>query len=324
MLIDNIFALPPREFEPAALRLFRMQYEGCAAYRRYVQALQMQPEEVDSIAKIPFLPVSFFKTDRVIMDGLQAQAVFESSGTTGADVSRHYVADIALYNEALRRGFERFYGSLSQYCILALLPHYLERSHSSLAHMAAQWIKESAHPDCGFFLHNTDELYLRLQKLQARRQPAILIGVTFALLDFAERYSINFPELIVMETGGMKNRRQETTRPLVHRALQGAFGGQPIHSEYGMTELLSQAYSAGGGVFYAPSWVRALIYDPHNPLALLPAGCRGGINIIDLAGQHSCAFIQTQDMGVAHPDGSFEVLGRLPDTPLRGCNMLME
>jgi phenylacetate-coenzyme A ligase PaaK-like adenylate-forming protein len=323
MLIDNIFSLSPNEFADAALRLFHIQYDGCHTYRRFVDALQIDPQTVDSVHKIPFLPVSFFKNNAIITGDAVPQMVFESSGTSGADTSKHYLADVALYEKSLRYGFEYFYGAMPQYCIVALLPHYLERQHSSLVYMVQQWMAASAHPACGFFLNNTDELCRRLQDLQTQHQPTILIGVTFALLDFAERYTINFPELIVMETGGMKSRRRETTRMAVHQKLQSAFGGAPIHSEYGMTELLSQAYSAGNGIFYTPPWMRVQIYDMYNPLAAAPAGNKGGINVIDLAGQYSCAFIQTEDMGRLLPDGGFEVQGRLPNTILRGCNMLI-
>jgi phenylacetate-coenzyme A ligase PaaK-like adenylate-forming protein len=324
-LTNNIFSITgAAEFEQIALQVFCSQLVDCKPYRKFVECLQVNVAEVDSLEKIPFLPISFFKTDRVATSNMPPQLVFESSGTTGAETSKHYVADIRLYKQSLMKGFEKFYGASSQYCVLALLPHYLERQHSSLVYMVQQWIAASGHPCSGFFLHNTDELQQRLQTLQTQHQPTILIGVSFALLDFAEKYALNFPELIVMETGGMKGQHKEIARSELHKKLCQSFGVPKIHSEYGMTELLSQAYSAGNGVFYTPPWMKIIICDRYNPLSLLPAGIAGRINVIDLANRDSCSFVQTDDIGKLLPDGGFEVLGRCGNSPLRGCNLLLE
>jgi phenylacetate-coenzyme A ligase PaaK-like adenylate-forming protein len=321
----DIFTLRNEEFEDAAIRLFRMQYRDCAIYHRYVQALQIDVDSVDKVEKIPMLPISFFKTDKVISGCDEYQMVFESSGTTSDNSSKHYVTNLKLYEQSLTCGFHNVYGRFSDYCILALLPHYLERQNSSLVYMVRQWVSACGHSDSGFFLHNTDELYRRLCSLRSVHQPTILIGVTFALLDFAERYEINnFPELIVMETGGMKGRGIEINRKDVHRNLRCSFGSSQIHSEYGMTELLSQAYSKSDGRFYAPAWMKIFIYDSMSPLSYLPSGKRGGIAVVDLANRYSCGFVLTEDEGILYSDGSFEVLGRLPSAPLRGCSMLIE
>ncbi|GHT10247.1 acyltransferase [Bacteroidia bacterium] len=322
---QSIFSIAnAEEFERIALYLFRQQMADCEPYSRFVHALGVVESEVDSVEKIPFLPISFFKTDKIIAGNQPSQIAFTSSGTTGANTSTHYLADVALYEQSLQKGFEQFYGNLAQYCILALLPHYLERTGSSLVYMVQQWMAAGKHPCNGFFLHNTDALLQTLQTLQTQQQPTILIGVSFALLDFVQKNSLHFPQLIVMETGGMKGKHKEIARAQLHQTLCKSFGVPTIHSEYGMTELLSQAYSAGNGVFLTPPWMRIVIRDPYNPLRLQTAGKSGGINVIDLANWHSCAFIATQDRGKCLPNGGFEVLGRLANTPLRGCNMLIE
>jgi phenylacetate-coenzyme A ligase PaaK-like adenylate-forming protein len=245
-----------------------------------------------------------------------------SSGTTGAETSRHHITDVRLYEESFLRGFERVYGAPQKYCILALLPGYAERQGSSLAYMVERLVEQSAHPQGGFFLHSYEALAARLALLQRRRQPAILIGVSFALLELAERYTFRFPELIVMETGGMKGRRRELPREELHQILCSSFGVDAIHSEYGMTELLSQVYSSGGGRFFSPPWMRVTLRDLHNPFAPAAAATSGGVNVIDLANQNSCSFIETQDLGRVSANGSFEVLGRIDHSLARGCNML--
>ncbi|MDR0414958.1 MAG: acyltransferase [Prevotellaceae bacterium] len=311
------------DFERQSLDAFHRQAQACEPYGRYLSYIGVRAGDVDSAAQIPFLPVELFKTERVTCGDAAAQATFVSSGTTGAETSRHYVSDVRLYEESFLRGFEHFYGAPQKYCILALLPGYAERQGSSLVYMVERLVKESAHPQGGFFLHNHGELAARLELLQRRQQPTILIGVSFALLDLAERYSLRFPNLIVMETGGMKGRRRELPREELHRILCAGFGVEAVHSEYGMTELLSQAYSSGGGRFFAPPWMRITLRDLHCPFSPAAAGDSGGVNVTDLANQNSCSFIETQDLGRVNADGSFEVLGRIDHSLARGCNMLV-
>ncbi|MDR0712490.1 MAG: acyltransferase [Prevotellaceae bacterium] len=311
------------QFEQACLSAFYRQAQACAPYCRYLSYLGVQAGEVKRAAQIPFLPIEFFKTERVICENTKEQITFTSSGTTGAETSRHYVADVRLYEESFLRGFEHFYGAPQKYCILALLPGYAERQGSSLAYMVERLVRESAHPLGGFFLRSYDELAERLERLQQQQQQVILIGVSFALLDLAERYQFRFPNLIVMETGGMKGQRRELPREELHRSLCSSFGVEVIHSEYGMTELLSQAYSLGGGRFSTPPWMRVTLRDLHDPFAPAAAAASGGINVIDLANRHSCSFIETQDLGRMNDDGAFEVLGRIDHAIARGCNMLI-
>lgn len=311
------------EFEQASLSTFYRQAEACEPYRRYLSYIGVRAEEVSCAAQIPFLPIEFFKTERVVCGSAAAQVTFTSSGTTGAETSRHYVADVLLYEESFLRGFERFYGAPQKYCILALLPGYAERQGSSLVYMVERLVRQSAHPLGGFFLRSYDALAERLALLHRQRQPAMLIGVSFALLDLAEQRQLRFPSLTVMETGGMKGRRRELPREELHRMLCRSFGVEAIHSEYGMTELLSQAYSSGGGRFAAPPWMRVALRDLHNPFAAAAPNAAGGINIIDLANQNSCSFIETQDLGKMNADGAFEVLGRIDHAIARGCNMLI-
>lgn len=313
-----------QEFINAALQAFRFQAVNCDVYRQFIEGLNIQPSEVDSLDKIPFLPVSFFKSHKVISSPAPAEVTFTSSGTTGMITSSHDVTDVSWYRESFRRAFRLFYGDISNYCVLALLPSYLEREGSSLIYMAQDMITASQNPDSGFYLYNHANLYAQLKRQQENRQPTILIGVTFALLDFIEQYAINFPELIVMETGGMKGRRKEMIREELHHLLCKGFGVNAIHSEYGMTELLSQAYSKGNGLFNSPLWLRILTRDTNDPLSLTHSGRTGGINIIDLANINSCCFIATQDLGRVASNGSFEVLGRFDYSDIRGCNLLVQ
>lgn len=252
------------------------------------------------------------------------QVVFTSSGTTGMVQSRHPVSDITLYEKSFTCGFEHFYGKAEDYVILALLPSYLEREGSSLIYMVDSLIKQSNDESSGYFLYNHAELFDTLQRLQHKKKKVLLIGVTYALLDFAEAYSLNFPDLIVMETGGMKGKRRELIRAELHNILTAAFGVTSIHSEYGMTELLSQAYSSGGGIFRCPPWMKIQIRDMNDPLSQMENGYTGGVNIIDLANRYSCSFIATQDLGKAYSDGSFEILGRFDNSDIRGCNLLVQ
>jgi hypothetical protein len=278
---------------------------------------------VDTLTQIPYLPISFFKTHAVLSSKDKPEIIFSSSGTTGMVQSRHLVTDVGLYEQSFNKAFEQFYGQVENTCLLALLPSYLERDGSSLIYMVDALLKQSKHHHSGYFLHNHEDLYNKLQKLKAAGQKTILIGVTYALLDFIEKYQVNFPELIVMETGGMKGKRKEMVREELHQLLTAGFGVSTIHSEYGMTELLSQAYSYGSGVFNCPPWMKICLRDTNDPLSPAPDNKTGGINIIDLANLNSCSFIATQDLGRIFQDGSFEVLGRFDNADIRGCNLLV-
>lgn len=311
------------EFENLALEVFHFQYENVTVYRTYVDLLKIDPNRVSRIDQIPFLPIQFFKNRQIIANGLAPEIEFTSSGTTGSETSRHLVAKSELYRQSYTNGFRYFYGDEQQYCILALLPAYLERTGSSLVYMVDGLIRQSANPNGGFYLNQFDELAEKLTKLDSSGQKCLLIGVSFALLDLAERHKFNLKNTIVMETGGMKGRRKEMVRDELHGILTSAFGFNSIHSEYGMTELLSQAYSKGKGIFRCPPWMRVLIRETNDPLTIAPVGSTGGINIIDLANLYSCAFIQTQDLGRLHSNGTFEVLGRMDSAPIRGCNLLI-
>lgn len=311
------------EFTATALQVFRYQAAHNPVYRTFIAGLNIDPIAVSSVAQIPFMPVEFFKSHPVITGTDSAEVVFTSSGTTGMITSSHTLTDISWYVDSFRKAFDLFYGDVTNYTVLALLPAYLEREGSSLIYMAQDLIAQSNNPDSGFFLYNHQQLYDNLQKQKAAGQPTILIGVTFALLDFVEQYQIDFPELIVMETGGMKGRRKEMIREELHATLCAGFGVAKIHSEYGMTELLSQAYSKGDGIFNCPPWMKIIARDTNDPLTLVGTGKTGGINIIDLANINSCSFIATQDLGRVYGDGSFEVLGRFDNSDIRGCNLLI-
>ncbi len=310
------------DFENEALKLFRHQAKNVAVYSRFLQLLKVDTNAIQYIQKIPFLPVQFFKHFDIISENKTPEITFTSSGTTGLLNSRHLVADSNVYKSSFRKSFELFYGDIKEYCILALLPSYLERTGSSLIYMAEDWIKASNHPQSGFYLHNLAELHSTLQKLEKQNQKTLLLGVSFALLDFAEQYPISLKNAIIMETGGMKGKRKELIREEMHAILQSAFKVKSIHSEYGMTELLSQAYSYGEGIYKTAPWMKILIRDPNDPFQYQEQGKAGGINIIDLANQDSCAFIATQDLGKLHANGKFEVLGRFDNSDIRGCNLM--
>ena len=279
---------------------------------------------MSEVKQIPFLPIEFFKTHTVMVEWKRAEMVFESSGTTGTSPSFHHVADASLYHKSFSTAFRQFYGNPDKYCILALLPAYLEGKGSSLVYMMDQLITESKHPESGFYLNNLEELSSVLHKRNNDRTPTLLVGVSFALLDLAEQYPMTLGDhILVMETGGMKGRKKEMVRSELHEQLMSAFGLDSIHSEYGMTELFSQAYSKGEGIFQSPPWMQILVRDPNDPLSLLPPGQSGGINVIDLANLNSCSFIATADLGKVYEDGSFEVLGRFDHSDIRGCNLLV-
>lgn len=308
--------------ESAALSLATFQYQHNTVYRQWCQLLEKQDPAASGLAGIPFLPVSFFKTQEVITGSFTPEIVFESSGTTQTVNSRHLVKDLSLYEKSCVAAFERLYGPISEWCIIGLLPAYLERKHSSLVHMVNSFIGLSGRPENGFYLYDHARLHETLVHLEARKQKTLLIGVTFGLLDFAAAYPMQLNHTVIMETGGMKGRRAELIRFELHTYLQQQLGVSAVHSEYGMTELLSQGYSLGEGRFVCPPWMKVLVRDEEDPLSVSLQG-RGIINVIDLANIHSCAFIATDDVGTVYPDGSFEVWGRVDASDIRGCSLMV-
>ncbi len=322
-LLEKISRVTISGFEHLALEVFRFQAQQNPLYANFLQLLSIDASRVDRLSRIPFLPIQFFKKQDIKTGAWDPQVVFTSSGTSGATTSYHPVRDKSWYEKNARRGFEQYYGNLSNYCILALLPSYLERQGSSLVYMADFFIRQSRYQESDFFLYNTGKLIEVIKKCQKEQIPVLLLGVSFALLDLAEQHPMNLDGLIVMETGGMKGRRKEITREQLHTILQGAFELPAIHSEYGMTELLSQAYSRGGGRFLPAPSMRVLTREISDPLALQQPGRTGVINVIDLANLDSISFIATDDLGVVYEDHSFEVLGRLDASDLRGCNLLI-
>ena len=303
--------------------MFRYQHENNKVYRDFCDFLKVNSQEVKSLQQIPFLPIQFFKSHEVVSNTNRPEQIFTSSGTTGMVNSRHLVTDVSLYEESYRKGFSEFYGDIENYVVLALLPSYLERTGSSLIYMVEDLINRSNNTDSGFYLDNHDELIQKLITLDESGQNVILIGVTYALLDLLEQQKFRLNNTIIMETGGMKGRRKEMIREELHNILCNGFGVSAIHSEYGMTELLSQAYSLGNGVFECPNWMHILIRDTEDALTYVNEGKTGGINVIDLANINSCAFIATQDLGKKNPNNSFEVLGRFDNSDIRGCNLMV-
>jgi phenylacetate-coenzyme A ligase PaaK-like adenylate-forming protein len=323
MFPDNIFTITtPEEFQKLALETFQYQYENVPVYRKFCDTLGTDITAVDSLTSIPFLPIQFFKTEKVLSKKHSPEIVFTSSGTTGDEVSKHYVADIELYERSFMRTFKENFGSPRDLVILALLPSYLERRGSSLVYMVDSLIKATGNPKSGFYLNNMKALAETLLELEESRQKTLMIGVSFALLDLLENYSFNLKNTMVMETGGMKGRRKEMIREELHEKLKAGFGVSKIYSEYGMTELLSQAYSQGDGLFHCPPWMKILTRDPEDALSYVHRKS-GGLNIIDLANRYSCSFIATQDLGKCYPDGSFEILGRFDTSDIRGCNLMV-
>jgi Acyl-protein synthetase, LuxE len=318
---EHIFNTTEDNFEEQALHLFQFQYAHNDLYKRFVDELQVDPQSIRSLQEIPFLPISFFKTHTVKTTAFDAAQIFESSGTTTSINSQHHVKDPNIYRQSFMQAFKLFYGDIKDWCILALLPAYLERSGSSLVVMADELIKQSGHAKSGFYLHNMNDLQNTLQDLEKAKQKTLLLGVTFALLDFAEQNPMPLPHCTIMETGGMKGRRKEMLREDVHAQLCKAFAVEKIHSEYGMTELLSQGYSTGDGIFNCPPWMKIVLREEDDPLQMTQ-NKRGLINVIDLANIYSCAFIATDDVGKTFVDGSFEVLGRMDNSDVRGCSLL--
>lgn len=325
-LANRLFTdLSPESFNGLALELFQYQYLQNDIYRNYISHLGVAVNKIKTIHQIPFLPIGFFKNQKVIAGTFQEEIVFKSSGTSGMQAAKHFVKDLSVYDLAYSLGFQRFYGAPEEYRILALLPSYLEREGSSLVYMVEKLIASGKHPLSGFFLDEHQLLAERLYKLNDTGTKTILIGVAFALLDFAKEHPMILGDHItIMETGGMKGRKEEITRQELHAELKNAFGKDCIHSEYGMTELLSQAYSKGDGRFNSPPWMKVFVRDIQDPLSILPDGESGALNIIDLANIHSCAFIETQDIGRILQDGSFEVLGRTDHSDIRGCSLLIQ
>lgn len=312
-----------KEFEALALEVFSFQYTNNSIYSEFCQHLGATPKNVKKISQIPFLPIAFFKSKKVVSNNQKVEIIFTSSGTTGNHTSKHIVTDVTLYEQSYLTAFKHFYGNVEDYCVLALLPSYLERKGSSLIYMANDLIEKSNHPDSGFYLHDLNGLKNKLMELDNEKINVLLIGVSFALLDMAENHPMQLKHTIVMETGGMKGKRKEMIREELHQILKKGFGVPQIHSEYGMTELLSQAYSKGEGVFKTPPWMKIMIRDTEDPLTLQPIGKTGGINVIDLANINSCSFIATQDLGKIYNDGSFEILGRFDYSDIRGCNLMV-
>ena len=311
------------EFNALALQVFRFQFENNPVYRSFCDLLYKNPSDINAVEDIPFLPIQFFKSHKVISSSEGIKKTFSSSGTTGGVTSKHYITDISVYENSFNKGFNAFYGNIKDYVVLALLPSYLEREDSSLIYMVDNLIKDSKHPESGFYLDNLSALSDTLKRLDAEGKEVLLIGVSFALLDLVEAHTFNLNKSIIMETGGMKGRRKELIREELHNILKSGFGVNTIHSEYGMTELLSQGYSKGDGVFNCPNWMRILTRDTEDALTIQERKKTGGINIIDLANINSCSFIATQDLGRINNDGSFEIIGRFDTSDIRGCNLMV-
>ncbi|MBA6151595.1 long-chain-fatty-acid--protein ligase [Gelidibacter maritimus] len=322
--MDSIFNIQtPAEFESACLKVFKFQFENNPVYRSFCDLLYIHYSDIKRIEDIPFLPIQFFKSHDVLSTTQAVEKVFTSSGTTGNVTSKHQVTDINFYEASFRSAFSHFYGAIENYVVLALLPSYLERQGSSLIYMVDDMIKQSGHAESGFYLDNHSDLKDLLITLDSQGKKVLLIGVSFALLDLVESYQFQLKNTIIMETGGMKGRRKEMVRDALHDILKQGFGVQTIHSEYGMTELLSQAYSKGHGIFKCPNWMRVLTRDTEDPMAILSNYKTGGVNIIDLANYNSCSFIATQDLGKTLPDNAFEIIGRFDNSDIRGCNLMV-
>lgn len=319
----RVLDLDETDFQQVALEVFHRQAVENKVYREYLGCLGADPNEIDQLEAIPFLPIELFKTKKIVCGSWRAETVFTSSGTGNKDVSKHYVKDLSFYEEVSLRIFEHYYDSPEHYHILALLPSYLERSGSSLVHMINHFIQQSNSVYSGFYLHDHQQLIERLQTLNSQKDRKVMLwGVSFALLDLAEKGPLDLSEAVVIETGGMKGRREEIIRPALHQTLLKSFGGSEIQSEYGMAELTSQAYTVGGR-FQAPNWMKVFIRDINDPFDFMPPGSVGGVNVIDLSNLHSCAFIETQDLGEVDQYGRFQILGRMDNSDARGCNLLV-
>ena len=312
-----------QDFLEASLQVFKYQFTNNKVYRSFCDLLFVHPSDVTTIEQIPFLPIQFFKTKEVLSSTDNIQETFTSSGTTGSVTSKHFVTDINWYTQSYLKGFTHFYGDITEYTVLALLPNYLEREGSSLVYMVNDLIEKSQKPKSGFYLNNLKELSETLIELDVNSEKVLLIGVSFALLDLIEQFEFSLKNTIVMETGGMKGRRKELIREELHTILKNGFGVHQIHSEYGMTELLSQGYSKGNGTFECPPWMKILTRDTEDALTIQSKNRTGGINVIDLANYNSCSFIATQDLGKVDVDGNFEIIGRFDNSDIRGCNLMV-
>ena len=323
----NIFQIQNEsQFEHLALKVFSFQYEENEVYREYCELVKRTPENVEQLTDIPFLPIELFKSHTILTGSQDYELLFQSSGTTGQERSRHFLKKASLYRSSFLEGFRRFYGEPEDFCILALLPNYMENKQSSLIFMVNELIQRSGHEESGFYLDNLEELANNLIKLKTQQTKILLLGVSYALLDLAEKFPMDLSNVTIMETGGMKGRREELTRDELHGILKNRFQVEYIHSEYGMAELLSQAYSKGGGFFETPPWMKVLLREYNDPFCVQRAtdqANHGGINVIDLANLYSCAFIETKDIGKTYPDGRFEVLGRFDYSDIRGCNLMV-
>lgn len=323
-IINNIFKIKNEEqFNKIALQILNYQYQNNIVYRNYTEKLNIDILQIKHFNDIPFLPIDFFKTHNIKSSKKEIQAIFKSSGTAGTSRSKHYISDLKVYEKSFLKTFNIFYGKPENYTFLALLPSYSEQGNSSLIYMIEKLMQHSGNPHNGFYLYNHDELFSKLNFLEKKKQKTILIGVSFALLDFFEEYRLKLKNTIIIETGGMKGRKKEIVREELHKIIKFASGLKNLHSEYGMTELLSQAYAKTENNYKTPPWMKILIRDADDPFSYLPQGKSGGINIIDLANIYSCSFIETKDLGKLHKDSSFEVLGRFDNSDIRGCNLMV-
>lgn len=325
-LREMIFGVKENDFEAVALAVFQFQYQNNETYRAYCNSIKIDAAQVNTLTQIPFLPIQFFKNKVITSTLFEPQVIFESSGTTGSINSKHYIKDLEIYEESFNNCFELFYGNIKEYCILGLLPSYLERDNASLVYMVDHLIKQSKNVNSGFYLNDFQKLSDTILRNEINKQKTLLIGVSFALLDFTDAFQFDLEHTIVMETGGMKGRREEISKDALHQILKEKFGIKNIHSEYGMTELLSQSYSFGNNIFKSPPWKKIILRSEDDPFEIKSISDKpitGAVNIIDLANIYSCSFIATDDMGKLHPDGSFEIMGRLENSDIRGCGLMV-
>lgn len=323
-LIKEIFKIESEEaFNEISLKVFNYQYKHNDIYRAFIDNLNVNTSEILRYKDIPCIPIDFFKTHQVLTGNKKIQATFKSSGTTGPATSSHHITDLNIYEESFLKTFNIFYGNPEHYTFLALLPSYLERNDSSLVYMVQKLTDISNKKDAGFYLYNHQELFEKLSVLEKRNEKTLLIGVSFALLDFFKNYTVKLRNTTIIETGGMKGRKKEMVREELHSVIKSATGLPQIHSEYGMTELLSQAYSQKNMLYKTPPWMKIIIRDTNDPFDYIKTGKSGGINIIDLSNIYSCSFIETKDLGKVNSDNSFEVLGRFDNSDIRGCNLMV-
>mgnify|MGYP006109966213 CR=1 FL=1 len=309
------------DFESMAVKIFKYQFDNNKIYRSFCDLINKNPSDITNSNQIPFLPIKFFKSHTVLSSNQSIEKKFISSGTTNTNLSTHYITDLKLYESSFENSFKYFFGDIKEFTILALLPSYLENKNSSLIYMADKLIKKTNRKNSGFYLDNYIELKDKL--IELKKEKVILIGVTFALLNLIEKFNFKLPNLTIVETGGMKGRRKEMIRNELHTKLINGFGTDLICSEYGMTELLSQAYSTNNGIFQCPPWMKIHIREPQDALSFKKNGITGGVNVIDLANINSCSFIATEDLGKKNNENNFEILGRFDNSDIRGCNLLV-